>query len=223
MKNLKLRKSWSTRGASRHPRSTRAEHVQDMCTVSISQLESIHQICIFLFNLDATRTNRPAVEAWRQQKRKSPQNKKPSLHSAQTSRDTTQQQSNNSNSSSQQGTVTFGYNCLDYQGIVQPTYLHGISPQVVPNYINNMNYFGPRPQLSVVREDSREQEAEIGSTESLDNESDRRSCDQIQSTASANVRPAVSDLNLDSNYEVILLSPSTPPPPYSDSRVIAIV
>ena len=165
------------------------------------------------------RTNRPVVEAWRQ-KRKSPQNKKPTSNSPQTSQDTTQQQNNDSNRSSQQETAAFGYN---YQGIVQPPYLHGISSQVVPNYINNMNYFGPRPQLSVVREDSREQEAEIGSTETLDNESDRRSCDQIQSTSSANVRPTVSDLNLDSNFEVILLSPSTPPPPYSDNRVIAIV
>ena len=84
-----------------------------------------------------------------------------------------------------------------------------------------MNYFGPRPQLSVVREDSREQEME--STGSLDNENDRRSCDQIQATSSANDRPSLSDLNLDSNFEMILLSPSTPPPPYSDKSIIAFV
>ena len=178
------------------------------------------------------RTNRPAVDAWREQKQKSSQSRKSSSssssssssNSAQTSQGTTQSQNNISNN--QQGTnwnAPFGFSYLDYRGILQPCYLHGISPQVVPNYINNMNYLGPRPQLSVVREDSREQEAEMESTGSLDNLSDRRSCDQIQSTSSANDRSTVSDLNLDSNFEVILLSPSTPPPPYSDDRIIAFV
>ena len=172
---------------------------------SQSVSRSIHLICIFYFT-DAMRTNRPAVDAWRDQKRKSSS----SSNSAQTSRGPTQSQ--NSISNNQQGTnwnTPFGYSYQHYyEGILQPPYLHGISPQVVPNYINNMNYLGPRPQLSVVREDSREQEAEIESTGSLDNLSDRRSCDQIQSTSSANDRSTVSDLNLDSNFEVILLSPS---------------
>ena len=92
------------------------------------------------------------------------------------------------------------------------------------HYVNNMNYFALRPQLSVVREDSREQEAGMESTERLENESDIRSCDQIQATSSANDhRPSVSDLNLDSNFEMILLSPSTPPPPYTDTSTIAFV
>ena len=87
-----------------------------------------------------------------------------------------------------------------------------------------MSYFGLRPQLSIVQEDSREQEAEMESTGSLENESDRRSCDQIHATYSANDhRPSVSDLNLDSNFEMILMSPSTSPPPYSDKNIIAFV
>ena len=140
---------------------------------------------------------------------------------------TTQSQNNVSNN--QIGTTTnwnvpFGYSYLDYQCLLLPPNLHGISPQVVPHYVNHMSYFGLRPQLSIVQEDSREQEAEMESTGSLENESDRRSCDQIHATYSANDhRPSVSDLNLDSNFEMILMSPSTPPPPYSDKNIIAFV
>ena len=83
---------------------------------------------------------------------------------------------------------------MDYLGIAQP--LHTLPPYL-------LNYFSLRPQLSVVREDSRAREAEMGSTASLD---------QIESTFSVNDDPAVSHLKLDidSNFEVISVLSFTP-------------
>ena len=68
-----------------------------------------------------------------------------------------------------------------------------------------MNYLGLRPQLSVVREDSREQEAEMESTST-------ESLDEIQSTSSVNDDPAVSylKLDMDSKFEVMSVLSSTP-------------
>ena len=120
---------------------------------------------------------------------KSPLIRKSSSNSEQMSPGTTQQQSNISNNqqgTATNGTVLFEYSYLDHMGIVQP--LSTVSPCL-------LNYFGLRPQLSVVREDSREQQAEMESTDSRD---------QIQF-----YNTAVSDLNLDSNFEVTSVS-STP-------------
>ena len=72
----------------------------------------------------------------------------------------------------------------------------------LPPYL--LNYFGLRPQLSVVRENSQErEEAEIESTGSLD---------RIESISSVNDDPAVSELKLDmdSKFEVMSLLSSTP-------------
>ena len=102
--------------------------------------------------------------------------------------------SNDQQGTATNGTVPFGYGYMDYLGIAQP--LHTLPP-------NLLNYFGLRPQLSIVREDSREQEAEMESTESLD---------KIESISSVNDDSAVSDLKLDmdSKFEVMSVLSSTP-------------
>ena len=85
-----------------------------------------------------------------------------------------------------------------------------VSPQVVPNYINNTQYQGPRPgiepRLATVRESSQEEEVPVPRDRN-------RSCDPSTSTNGQ----AASELDLDGNFDVILLSPSTPPPTYNQS------
>ena len=120
-------------------------------------------------------------------------------NSTQMSGGTTQSQNNimsNQQGTATNGTVPFGCSYMGYPGIAQP--LHTLPPYL-------LNYFGPRPQLSVVREDSREQEAEMESTST-------ESLDEIQSTSSVNDDPAVSDLKLDmdSKFEVMSVLSSTP-------------
>ena len=126
---------------------------------------------------------------------KSPLIRKSSSNSEQMSPETTQRNniSNNQQITATNGTVPLQYCYLDRMGIDQP--LSTVSPCL-------LNYFGLRPQLSIVREDSREQEeqAEMETTDSRD---------QIQSSSTKH-NTTVSDLKLNSNFEVASVLSSTP-------------
>ena len=114
---------------------------------------------------------------------------------------------NNEHRTATNGPVLSGYSYIDHCGMTQPL-------QTLPPYL--LNHFGLRPQLSVVREDSQEQEVEMESTRSLD---------EIQSASAVSDRPAVSDLKVDgdSNFEVMSVLSSTHLLSCSDDSPVTMV